>query len=86
VQSSYTYSKGFQSDFYAFRKAYVEREQTYSNGSASLGNVRHNLAVNWMYDLPFGRGRKWGSGAGRVVNGTKVVGNVPLAALTSYVK
>ncbi|MCU0252245.1 MAG: TonB-dependent receptor [Vicinamibacterales bacterium] len=68
VQSSYTYSKGYQSDFFAFRKAYVEREQNYSNGAASLGNVRHNLAVNWMYDLPFGRGRKWGSGAGRVVN------------------
>jgi hypothetical protein len=69
VQSSYTCGKGFQSDFYAFRKEYVEREQTYSNGSASLGNVRHNLAVTWMYDLPFGRGRKWGSGAGRLVNG-----------------
>ena len=69
VNTSYTYSKGYQNDFYAFRKPYVEREQNYSNGVASLGNVRHNMALNWVYDLPFGRGKKWGSGASQLVNG-----------------
>jgi len=68
VQTNYTYSKGYQNDFYSFSKPYVEREQNYSNGSAGLGNVRHILAVNWMWDLPFGRGRKWGSDAGGALN------------------
>ena len=82
VQASYTYSKGYQSDFYAFRKAYVEREQTYSNGSASLGNVRHNMAVNWVYDLPFGRGRKWGSGAGGAMN--RLIGDWSIMGLVRW--
>ncbi len=64
VQASYTFGKGYQEDFYSFRTGYKEREQTYSNGSASLGNVRHNLTVNFVYDLPFGQGRKWGANVG----------------------
>ena len=28
--------------------------------SASLGNVRHNFALNWLYDLPFGQGKRFG--------------------------
>ncbi len=82
VQTSYTYSKGYQSDFYAFRKAYLEREQTYSNGSASLGNVRHNMAVNWVYDLPFGRGKKWGSGAGGAMN--RLIGDWSIMGLVRW--
>jgi hypothetical protein len=73
VQASYTYGKGYQSDFYSFRKPYVEREQNYSNGSASLGNVRHNLAVNWLYELPFGRSKRFASNAGGVLD--RVIGN-----------
>ena len=82
VQANYTYSKGFQSDFYAFRKAYVEREQNYSNGSASLGNVRHNMGVNWVYDLPFGRGKKWGSGAGGAMN--RLIGDWSIMGLVRW--
>ena len=82
VQASYTYSKGYQSDFYAFRKAYVEREQNYSNGSASLGNVRHNMALNWVYDLPFGRGKKWGSGAGGAMN--RLIGDWSIMGLVRW--
>ena len=63
VQASYTFGKGYQDDFYSFGVPYKQREQTYSNGSASLGNVRHNLALNWLYDLPFGQGRALGSDA-----------------------
>jgi hypothetical protein len=82
VQTSYTYSKGYQSDFYSFHKPYVEREQNYSNGSASLGNVRHNLAVNWVYDLPFGRGRKWGSGTGDAMN--RLIGDWSIMGLVRW--
>jgi len=68
VQANYTYSKGYQSDFYSFSKPYVRREQNYSNGSASLGNVRHILSVPFVWDLPFGQGKKWGTNAGRAMN------------------
>ncbi len=68
VQANYTFGKGYQDDFYSFRRPYKEREQTYSNGSASLGNVRHNLAVNWLYELPFGQGKRFGSGVNGAVN------------------
>ena len=82
VQSSYTYSKGYQSEFYSFRKPYVEQEQNYDNGSASLGNVRHNLALNWVYDLPFGRGRKWGGGAGDAWN--RLIGDWSIMGLVRW--
>jgi hypothetical protein len=82
VNTSYTYSKGYQNDFFAFRKPYVEREQNYTNGSASLGNVRHNMSVNWVYDLPFGRGRKWGSGAGSAMN--RLIGDWSIMGLVRW--
>jgi hypothetical protein len=68
IQANYTYGKGYQDDFYSFRTPYVEREQTYSNGSASLGAVRHVFALNWLYDLPFGQGRAFLSDAGGFLN------------------
>jgi hypothetical protein len=68
VQASYTYSKGFQSDFYSFSKPYVRREQNYTNGVASLGNVRHILSVPFVWDLPFGHGKKWGTDVGKAMN------------------
>lgn len=68
VQANYTYGRGYQDDFYNFRVPYKERLQTYSNGSASLGNVNHNLALNWLFDLPFGQGRRWARNANGVLN------------------
>ncbi|MFN7919725.1 MAG: carboxypeptidase regulatory-like domain-containing protein [Bryobacteraceae bacterium] len=32
-------------------------------------HVKANSVANWVYTLPFGRGRKWGAGWGRAVNG-----------------
>ena len=77
-QANYTYGKGYQSDFYSFRKPYVERQQTYTNGSASLGNVVHTFSLNWMYELPFGRGRRFVGDAGgaldRIIGGWSLMG------------
>lgn len=63
VQGSYTYGKAWQDDFYSFREPFKEREQTYSNGAASLGNARHSVAINWLLDLPFGQGKRFAGNA-----------------------
>ena len=72
---NYTYGVGWQDQFYSFHKPYVTTEQNYTNsGSGSeTGNVRHVLVANWMYQLPFGRGKRYlGSANGlldRIVGG-----------------
>ena len=68
VQANYTYGRGYQEDFYNFRVPYKERDQTYSNGSAGLGNVRHAFGLNWLWDLPFGQGRQFANGVNSAVN------------------
>jgi hypothetical protein len=73
IQGNYSYGQAYQKDFYSFSKPYVERVQTYTSGSASLGNMVHTLSVNWLYELPFGQGKRWAGGAGGVMN--RIVGN-----------
>jgi hypothetical protein len=62
LQSNYTYGKGYQYQFYSFHKPYALTEENFSNsgnGSAT-GNVRHVWSTNWLYELPFGRGKRFG--------------------------
>ena len=61
VQGSYTY--GFARRTYSQNSL---RESWYyiPAGGAPL----HNLKSNWVYELPFGQGKRWGSGAGRWMN------------------
>jgi hypothetical protein len=35
----------------------------------STGSPDHAFKANWVYELPFGRGKKWGSGVSAVVDG-----------------
>ena len=79
LQLNYTYGKGWMDQFYSFHKPYVTTEQNYTNvysnspsGNGS-GNVRHTFAGNWVYELPFGRGKKWGGNSNRAVDA--LVGN-----------
>jgi hypothetical protein len=68
VQSNYSWGKGYQGDFYSWRVPYQRTEQTYTNGNASLGNIRHSFQANWVYELPFGQGRRFGSGVNGFVH------------------
>ena len=43
------------------------RQETQQTGGG--GDVTHALKVTWVYELPFGRGKRFGSDVGTVVNG-----------------
>ncbi len=69
AQANYSYGRGYQQDFYSFRKPYVERQQTITNSPEGAGGgVTHALAMNWVYELPFGRGKRFAPDAGPVLN------------------
>src|SRR5947207_2621048 len=70
VQSNYTYGRGYQQQFYSFHKPYATTEENFSNsgGGSATGNVRHVWATNWLYELPFGRGKRFGTNANGVVD------------------
>ncbi len=49
-------------------------------------HVKHRLVANYLYDLPFGKGRKYGSGANKFVNavlGGWTIGGI-VSALTGF--
>ena len=73
LQANYAYGKGYQWDFYSLRKPYVERIQNYTNSSAASGNITHVLTTNWVYELPFGRGKRFGGGAGPILH--RIIGD-----------
>ena len=45
-------------------------------------DTTHQINANWIYDLPFGRGKRWGGGASRVVD--RVVGGWQFSGLTRW--
>jgi hypothetical protein len=64
AQANYSYGDAWQDEFLGFRKDYlrVRQSQTRADLTAGSGNVAHVLAVNWVYELPFGNGRRFASG------------------------
>lgn len=50
--------------------------------STSDFDVRHQVNFNWIYDLPFGRGRTFGSRVGGFVN--QLIGDWSIAGLTRW--
>ena len=55
VQSNYTFAKSFASTRFSLR---APRTNTLG------GNLRHALKTNWVYELPFGRGKRFFGKAG----------------------
>jgi hypothetical protein len=72
-QSSYAYGRGYNGDFFSFRKPWMTSRDT-----GSEGEVTHAFKANWVYELPFGRGRRFGGDAGgfldRVIGGWQLHG------------
>jgi len=65
LDANYTYGRGYEDQFYGFHKPYVTTEQNFSNSGngSETGNVRHVFVANWMYQLPFGKNKRFGAGA-----------------------
>jgi hypothetical protein len=50
--------------------------------STSDFDVRHQINLNWIYDLPFGRGRKFGAAVNGFLN--QLIGDWSIAGLTRW--
>ncbi len=73
--ANYTYGKALTNSFgnYGVNVAgYSGAFQDYRNSHADYGpagyDVRHNFSATGVYDLPFGRGRQFGSNVNRFVD------------------
>ena len=53
-EGSYSFARGYTSQFYTLRQAPEEVTNTRV--------PRHVLKINWVYELPFGQGKRWGGG------------------------
>ena len=62
-QMSYVWGRAYLSDFYSFRVPRVESLDT-----GAEGGVAHAFKVNWVYELPFGQGRRFGGNVGRAMD------------------
>jgi hypothetical protein len=73
VQGSYVWSKSLSnmlaSDSAAFSQPSTHRNLGYDKGP-SPWDIRHGIKLNFIYELPFGPGRQWLSGANPVARKT----------------
>lgn len=73
MQGSYVFGNSYESARYSLK---APRQKTLQTGT--IAGVTHALKANWVYELPFGNGRKWlGSSSGwvdRLVGGWEIDG------------
>src|SRR5262249_4502039 len=61
-QTSYVFGKALESNFTTFRRPLFNARDT-----GSPGDLTHNFKANVVYDLPFGRGRRYASNSNAVM-------------------
>ena len=77
---AYTWSKTLtdaESQFSEFSGFTADPYNRKAEKSYSLNDYPHNLVVNWLYELPFGPGKKFataGGAVGKIVGGWKIGG------------
>ena len=52
MDANYTFAKGYVGNSYSFRQGWVNQLST-NNG----GTIKHAFKLNWIYDLPIGKGK-----------------------------
>jgi hypothetical protein len=62
-QTSYVYGETYGTSRYSLR---YPRERTVSTGTE--GGLAHAFRANWVYEMPFGQGRRFGGNAGPWMN------------------
>jgi hypothetical protein len=62
--ANYVFGRAWSSNRYSFR---VGRKETQQTGTG--GDVTHAMKFTWIYELPFGQSKRFGSDAGTIVNG-----------------
>jgi len=76
--ANYSVGRADESRFYSFRVPRV----TQRNSGTDPGDVTHAIKANWVLELPFGAGKRWGSNAGplldRIVGGWQLNGTMRL--------
>jgi hypothetical protein len=60
---------GFESNGLAFNSQVINAYSPNQWRGVSDFDTTHQLNANWVWDLPYGRGRHWGSGAHGLMNG-----------------
>jgi hypothetical protein len=61
--TNYTFGRSLVENFYSFRRPF---EYTYDAGAE--GGVTHAFKGTWVYELPFGRGQRFGGNAGSLLD------------------
>jgi hypothetical protein len=73
LDANYVFGKAYESNRFSFR---FPRESRLSTGT--LGGITHAVKTNWVWELPFGRGRRFASNTGpimeRIVGGWEIDG------------
>jgi hypothetical protein len=64
IQTSYSYSRANAGQRYGFTRPVEDIVQT-----GTVGNVLHSLKANWLYELPFGRDKRFANSLGSVMDG-----------------
>ena len=90
--ANWTYSKGLSNNmgYYGAGGGANDSQSAYwqdaYNGGADYGpeffDARHNISVSGIYQLPFGRGRQFGSGMNRIAD--EVVGGWKASTIMSF--
>jgi hypothetical protein len=74
-QGSYVFGHGLNSQFLSLRKPLLMRRN-----AGDPGDITHQVKTNFVYELPFGRGRRWGGNANGVVE--RVIGGWQIGMAT----